>query len=144
MQALHLLENKNQILNMNLEFRPLYPSSANGIQREIQVNGQKLGTVTSFKYLGEAISPHGSKPAVVIHIAQATASPTKWKPIWRDNNIPEIEALPYHFHTYLYASESGNLYSRVRERKASLSDEILPKARFAERFKQPLKNMMNF
>ena len=61
-------------------------NSANGIQREIKVREQKLGTVTNFKYLGAVVSDNGSKPEVLSRIAQATAAPTKLKPIWRDNN----------------------------------------------------------
>ena len=49
--------------------------------------GQKLGTVTSFKYLGAVVSDDGSKPEVLSRIAQATAALTKLRPIWRDNNI---------------------------------------------------------
>ena len=56
-------------------------------QREIKVKGQKLGTVTSFKYLGAVVSDDGSKPEVLSRITQATAALTKLKPIWRDNNI---------------------------------------------------------
>ena len=62
-------------------------SSANGIQREIKVKGQKLGTVTSFKYLGAVVSDNGSKLEVLSRIAEATAALTKLKPIWRENNI---------------------------------------------------------
>ena len=62
----------------------LMTNSANGIQREIKVKGQALGTVTSFKYLG---ADDGSKPEVLSRIAQATAALTKLKPIWRNNNI---------------------------------------------------------
>ena len=40
-------------------------NSANGIQREIKVKGQKLGTVTCFKYLGAVVSDDGSKPEVL-------------------------------------------------------------------------------
>ena len=40
----------------------LMTNSANGIQREIKVKGQNLGTVTSFKYLGAVVSDDGSKP----------------------------------------------------------------------------------
>ena len=39
-------------------------NSANGIQREIKVKGQKFGTMTSFKYLGAIVSAEGSKPEV--------------------------------------------------------------------------------
>ena len=60
-------------------------NSANGIEREIKIKGQKLGTVTSFKYLGAVVSDDGSKPAVLSRIVQATAARTKLKPIWRDN-----------------------------------------------------------
>ena len=62
-------------------------NSANGIQREIKVKGQKLGTVTSFKYLVPVVSDDSSKPEVLSRIAQATAAPSKLKPIWTDNNI---------------------------------------------------------
>ena len=61
--------------------------SANGIQREIKVKGQKLGTVTSFKYLGAVVSDDASKPKILPRIAQATAALTKLKPIWRDNSL---------------------------------------------------------
>ena len=47
----------------------LMTNSANGIQREIKVKGQKLGTVTSFKYLGAVVSDDGSKPEVLSRIA---------------------------------------------------------------------------
>ena len=36
-------------------------NSAKGIQREIKVKSQKLGTVTSIKYLGATASDDGSK-----------------------------------------------------------------------------------
>ena len=55
-------------------------NSANGIQREIKVKWQKLGTVTSFKYLGVVVSDDGSKSKVLSRTAQATAALTKLKP----------------------------------------------------------------
>ena len=39
-------------MEINAEKTKLMTNSANGIQREIKVKGQKLATVTSFKYLG--------------------------------------------------------------------------------------------
>ena len=74
-------------MEISAEKTKLMTNSANGIQREIKVKGQKLGTVTSFKYLGAVVSDDGSKPEVLSRIAQATAALTKLKPIWRDNNI---------------------------------------------------------
>ena len=61
--------------------------STNDTKREIKVQGQKLGTITSLKYLGAVVLDGDSKPEVLSCIAQATAALTKLKPIWRDNNI---------------------------------------------------------
>ena len=74
-------------MDISAEKTKLMTNSANGIQRETKVKGQKLGTVTSFKYLGAVVSDDGSKPEILSRIAQATAALTKLKPIWRDNNI---------------------------------------------------------
>ena len=40
----------------------LMTNNTSGINAEIKVNGQKLETVTSFKYLGSVINEEGSKP----------------------------------------------------------------------------------
>ena len=52
-----------------------------GLVIEIKVNGQKLETVTSFKYIGSVITDEGSKPELLCRIAQATAALTRLKPI---------------------------------------------------------------
>ena len=49
-----------------------------------QVNGQKLTTVTSFKYLGSFITDEGSKPEILSRIAQITAALTRFKPVWNN------------------------------------------------------------
>ena len=46
--------------------------SANDIQREIKVNEEKLGRVTSFKYRTAVVLHDGFKPEVFSRIAQAT------------------------------------------------------------------------
>ena len=75
-------------------------NSTNGIQREIKVKGQKLGTVTSFKYLGAVVSDNGSKAEILLRIAQATPALTKH--LERKQHISwikgETDALPCHFH----------------------------------------------
>ena len=53
----------------------------------IKVNGQKLETVTSFKYLGSVITDEGSKPDILSRIAQTTAALTRLKPVWNDRSI---------------------------------------------------------
>ena len=40
----------------------LMKNNISGINTEIRINGQKLETVTSFKYLGSVITNEGSKP----------------------------------------------------------------------------------
>ena len=58
-----------------------------GINTDIKINGQKLETVTSFKYLGSVITDEGSKPEVLSRIAQTTAALTRLKPVWNDSSI---------------------------------------------------------
>ena len=87
LEALVESRNKTCTRYKRRSVQKLMTNSANGIQREIKVKWQKLGTVTSFKYLGAFVSDDGSKPEVLSRIAQATAALTKLKPIWRDNNI---------------------------------------------------------
>ena len=95
-------------------------NSASGIQREIKVKGQKLGTVTSFKHLGSVVSDDGSKPEVLLRIAQATAALTKLKPIWRDNNISLGSKVMLMrslvISIFLYACESWTLTAELEKR----------------------------
>ena len=52
-------------------------NNTSGINTEIKMNGQKLETVTSFKYMGSVITDEGSKPEIFSWIAWATAALTK-------------------------------------------------------------------
>ena len=52
----------------------LMTNNTRGINTEIKVNGQKLETVTSFKYQGSVITDEGFKPEILSRIAQATAA----------------------------------------------------------------------
>ena len=61
---------------INAEKTKLMTNSFNDSQREIKAKGQKLGTVTSFKYLGAIISDEGLKPEVLSRIAKAIAALT--------------------------------------------------------------------
>ena len=51
-----------------------------GINTEIKVNGQKLETVTSFKYLGTVMTNESSKPKILSRIVRTTAA-------WSDRSI---------------------------------------------------------
>ena len=45
------------------------------------MNGQRLETVTNFKYPGSIIADEGFKPEILSRIAQATAALTRLKPV---------------------------------------------------------------
>ena len=62
-------------------------NNASGINTEIKVNGQKLQTVASFKYLGSVISDEGFKPEILSRMAQTTAALTRLKLVWNDRSI---------------------------------------------------------
>ena len=62
-------------------------NNTNGINTVIKVNGRKLETVTSFKYLGSVITDEGSKPEILYRLAQRTSALTRLKPIWNDRSI---------------------------------------------------------
>ena len=66
--------------------KPPPPPITSGINTEIKVNGQKLETVISFKYLGLVITDEGSKPEILSRIAQTTAALTRLKPVWNDRS----------------------------------------------------------
>ena len=107
-------------MDISAEKTTLMTNSANGIQREIKVKGQKLGTVTSFKYLGAVVSDDGFKPEVLSRMALATAAFTKLKPIWRDNNISlgsKVKLVRSLVNSiFLYACESWTLTAELEKR----------------------------
>ena len=59
----------------------LMTNNTSGTNTEIKLNGQKLETVTSLKYLGSVITDEGSKPEILSRIAQTTAAMTRLKPV---------------------------------------------------------------
>ena len=63
-------------MEINAEKTKLMTNNTSGINTEIKVNGQKLETVTSFKYLGSVITDEASKPET-----QTTAALTRLKPV---------------------------------------------------------------
>ena len=74
-------------MEISAEKTKLMTNNISGINTGIKVNGQKLETVTSFKYLGSVITDEGSKPGMLSRIAQTTAALTRLKPVWNDLNI---------------------------------------------------------
>ena len=97
---------------------------------EIKVNGQKLETATSFKYLGTVITDESSKPEILSRIAQTTAALTRLKPVWNDRNIfsqfqDMTDALPYTF-IFLYACKSWTLTVELQRRIQAMEIRCLP------------------
>ena len=98
----------------------LMTNNTSGINSEIQVNGQKFETVTSFKYLGSVIIDEGSKPEILSRTAQTTAALTKLKPIWNDRSI-SLSSKIWLMHTlvtsiFLYACESWTLTEKLQRK----------------------------
>ena len=62
-------------------------NNTSGINTEMKVNGQKLETVTSFKYPGSVITDEGCKPEIPARIAETTAALTRLKPVCNDRSI---------------------------------------------------------
>ena len=68
-------------MKISAEKTKLMTSNTSWINTEIKVNGQKLKTVTNFKYLGSGVSDKGSE------IAQTTAALKRLKTVWKDKSI---------------------------------------------------------
>ena len=60
-------------MKISAEKTKLMTNNTSGINKDIKVNGQKLGTVTSFQYLGSVVSDKSSKPGILSIIAQTIA-----------------------------------------------------------------------
>ena len=107
-------------MEISAEMTRLMTNNTSGINTEIQVNGQKLETVTSFKYLGSVITDEGSKPETLSRIAQTTAALTRLKPVWNNrciflsSKIRLMRSLVTSI--FLYASESWTLTAELQRR----------------------------
>ena len=94
-------------MEISAETTKLMTNNTSGINTEIKTNGQKLETVTSFKYLGSFITDEGSKPEILSRIAQA-----RLKPVWIDKSISR----PAFTTIVLYACESWTLTAELQRR----------------------------
>ena len=74
-------------MEISAEKTKLMTNNTSGINTEIKVNGQKLETVTRFKYLDSVITDEGYKSEILSRIAQTTAALTRLKPVWNDKSI---------------------------------------------------------
>ena len=91
-------------VEISAEKTKLMTNITSGINTEINVNGQTLYTVTSFKYLGSVVTDESTKPEILSRIAQATAALTSLKPVWIDKSISlnsKIRLLRFPGHIHL-------------------------------------------
>ena len=93
----------------------LMANNTSGINTEIKINGQKLETVTKFKYLGSVITDEGSKPEIFCKIAL-----TRLKPFLNDSSISHISKIwlicSFVTSVGLYAYESWILTTELQRR----------------------------
>ena len=107
-------------MEISAEKTKLMTNNTSGINTEIKVNGQKLETVTSFKYLGSVTIDEGSKPEILSRIAQTTAALTRLKPIWIDKSISLSSKIKLMrslvTSIFIYACESWTLTAKLQRR----------------------------
>ena len=106
-------------MEISAEKTKLKTNNTSGINTETKVNGRKLETVTSFKYLGLVITNEGSKPEIFSRIAQ-TAALTRLKPVWNHRSISlSSKTRPMHSlvtSIFPYACESCTVTAELQRR----------------------------
>ncbi|WP_419624555.1 reverse transcriptase domain-containing protein, partial [Thiolapillus sp.] len=107
-------------MEISAEKIKLMTNNTSDINTEIKVNGQRLKTVTSFKYLGSVTTDEGSKPEILSRIAQTTAALTRLKPVWIDKSISLSSKIRLMrtlvTSIFLYACESWILTAELQRR----------------------------
>ena len=107
-------------MEISAEETKLMTNNTTGINTEIKVNGQKLETVNSFKYLSSVITVEGSKLEILSRIAQTTAALTRLKPVWNERSISLSSKIRLMrclvTSIFLYACESWTLTAELQRR----------------------------
>ena len=111
-------------MEISAEKTKLMTNNTSGINTEIKVNGQRLETATSFKYLGSIITDEGSKPEILSRIAQTTAALTRLAPVQNNSSISlssKIRLMRSLFtFIFLYACESWTLTAELQRRMQAI------------------------
>ena len=66
-------------MEINAEKTKLMTSNTSGINTKIKISGQKLETITVFKYLGSVVTDEGFEAGILSSIAQTTTALTRLK-----------------------------------------------------------------
>ena len=119
----------NYGMEISADKTKLMTNHHDGFQEELEVSGQKLGVVSSFKYLGATISDVGSKPEVLSRIAQTMGAMAKLKPIWNDGNISLKSKIKLMntlvMSIFLYACETWTLNASLEKKDPCSRNEML-------------------
>ena len=121
-QSFLRLDKASTAYSMEISFKKteLMTNNTSGVNTKIKVNGQKLETVISFKYLGSVITDEGSRPEILCRIAQTTAALTRLKPVWIDKSISLSSKIRLMCclvtSIFLYACESWTLTAELPRR----------------------------
>ena len=114
------LEKTSYGMEISAEKTKLMTNNTRDISTKVKVNGQRLETVTSFRYLGSIITDEGSKPQILARVAQTTAALTRLKPLWNDINITVSSKIRLMrslvMSIFLYASETWTLSAELQKR----------------------------
>ena len=107
-------------MDISAEKTKLMTNNTSGINTQIKVNGQRLETVTIFKYLGSVITDEGSKPEILSRTAQTTAALTRLKRVWIDKSTSRSSKIrlmrSFVTSIFLYACESWTLTAELQRR----------------------------
>ena len=107
-------------MEISAEKTKLTTNNASGINTEIKVSGQKLETVTSFKYLSSGNTDEGPKLEILSRIAQTTAALTRLKTVLNNRSISlhsKIQLMcSLVTSIFLCACESWTLTAELRRR----------------------------
>ena len=68
-------------MGISAEKTKLMTYNTRGFSKKIKVNGQKLETVTGFRYLGSDVFDKGSKPEIFSRIVQTTSALRRLKAV---------------------------------------------------------------
>ena len=107
-------------MEITTEKTKLITNNTSCVNTEIKVNGQKLETVTSFKYRGLVITDEGCNPKILSRIAQTTTALTRLIPVWNDRSISLRSKIRLMLSLvtsiFLYAIESKTLTAKLQRR----------------------------
>ena len=108
-------------MEISAEKTKVVTNNTSGINTGMKVNGQKLETVTSFKYsLGSVVTDEGSEPEILFRIAQTTAALTRLKRVLNDRSISVSSKIQlmrsFVTSIFLYACELWTLTAELQRR----------------------------